>query len=149
MSPAIIAVVAVGLVGAAIWRGAFAREANAGRERRRRARFVPPPDRPVELQIVGQDFLDIPEVRDISDNGLAISVPHRFNGHKPTQEVDLLLTLHGQGTLRARGAIRHASYSRSDTATFGVELVDIKDEDRAKLRAYLAEIEKAGSKGSR
>ena len=154
MSPAIIAVVAVGLVGAVIWRGVAGRaaprdEVAAGRERRRGTRVVPPPGRPVELQIEGQDFLDIPEVRDISDNGLAISVPHRFNGHKPTQEVDLLLTLHGQGTLRARGAIRHAAYSRSDTATFGVELVDIKPEDRDKIRAYLAEIEKTRSKPGR
>src|SRR5204862_4960677 len=106
------------------------------RERRRGSRVIPPSDKPAELQIMGKDFLEIPEVRDISENGLAISVPHKFHGHKPTQEVDLLLTLHGQGTLRARGSIRHVSYTRNDTATFGVELVDLPEEDRSKIRAY-------------
>jgi hypothetical protein len=89
---------------------------------------------------MGEDFLEIPEVRDISDNGLAISVPHKFHGHKPTKEVDLLLTLHGHGTVRAKGAIRRVSYTRTDTATFGVELVSINEEDRGKIRDYVADV---------
>jgi hypothetical protein len=149
MNPAAIAVVAVVLVGAVVWRATAVGRTRIPRiprrtilpERRRKSRLVPPPGKPAELQIIGQDFIDIPEVRDISDNGLAISVPHRFQGEKPTQEVDLLLTLHGQGTLRARGTIRHVSYTRTNTATFGVELVDIKEEDRDKLRSYLADIQ--------
>jgi hypothetical protein len=112
-------------------------------ERRGRERHSPSRQRPAELQIMGQDFLDIPEVADISDSGIAIRVPHKFNGHKPTKEVDLLLTLHGQGTVRAKGAIRHVSYTRNDTATFGVELVAIDDEDRGKIRRYVAELEQA------
>jgi len=154
MNPAVIAVIAVVVVGAAIWRATSSKRGGGGRartlsmiarERRRHARVVPPPDKPAELQIIGQDFLEIPEVRDISDQGLAVSVPHKFNGHKPTQEVELLLTLHGQGTLRARGAIRHVSYTRSDTATFGVELVAIEDQDREKIRHYLADVERGGA----
>ena len=78
---------------------------------------------------------------DISETGIAISVPHKFNGHKPTKEVELLLTLHGQGTVRAKGAIRHVSYTRTDTATFGVELVAIDELDRAKIREYVAAIQ--------
>jgi hypothetical protein len=151
MNPVLIVVVA-GVLCVVIWRGLFAGRAGTGAaqpgtrpERRRAARMVPPRDRPAELQIIGQDFLEMPEVRDISDNGLAIKVPHKFNGHKPTQEVDLLLTLHGQGTLKARGAIRHVSHARIDTATFGVELVAINEEDREKLRDYLAQIESAAS----
>jgi hypothetical protein len=138
------------VAGVAIWRSVRAAPEEASRqrkrslilrERRRDARIVPPAHKPAELQIMGADFLEIPEVRDISETGLAISVPHRFNGHKPTQEVDLLLTLHGQGTVRARGAIKHVSYTRFDTATFGVELVAINDEDRAKIRSYVAKVE--------
>jgi hypothetical protein len=149
MGPAIV-IVSVVLVAAALWRALRPAGASGGRartmsiiqrERRRGSRVVPPVDKPAELQIMGADFLEIPEVRDISENGLAISVPHKFNGHKPTQEVDLLLTLHGQGTVRAKGAIRHVSYTRSDTATFGVELVKIEDEDRAKIRKYLSKVE--------
>jgi hypothetical protein len=145
-----IVVISVILVGAAIWRASASPPEEGARprtrsiiqrERRRGSRVVPPSDKPAELQIMGADFLEIPEVRDISENGLAISVPHRFNGHKPTQEVDLLLTLHGQGTVKAKGAIRHVSYTRNDTATFGVELVSIEDEDRNKIRRYLAKVE--------
>jgi hypothetical protein len=148
MNPVIIVVVVavVGVVAIARWlfaggSGATPPQAGGRPERRRGARVVPPRDRPAELQIIGQDFLEMPEVRDISDNGLAIKVPHKFNGHKPTSEVDLLLTLHGQGTLKARGAIRHVSHARIDTATFGVELISINEEDRHKLRDYLAQIE--------
>jgi hypothetical protein len=148
MSAALI-VVAIAVVAIVMWRvtgsGAPGERPRTlsmiRRERRRGSRIVPPSDKPAELQIMGQDFLEIPEVRDISENGLAISVPHRFNGHKPTQEVDLLLTLHGQGTVRARGAIRHVSYTRNDTATFGVELVSIDDEGRDKIRKYVEKVQ--------
>ena len=151
MSPAVVVVVvAVVVVAAAILRASQPAPADASRprtlsairrERRKQSRIVPTADRPAELQIMGPDFLEIPEVRDISENGLAISVPHKFNGHKPTQEVDLLLTLHGQGTVKAKGAIRHVSYTRNDTATFGVELVAIDEQDRAKIRNYVAKIQ--------
>jgi hypothetical protein len=151
MSAAIFIVGSIVVVGAIIWRAsAGASPSPSGRprtfsmiqrERRRGSRIIPPADKPAELQIMGQDFLEIPEVRDISENGLAISVPHRFNGHKPTKEVDLLLTLHGQGTVKARGAIRHVSYTRNDTATFGVELVSIDDEGRDKIRKYVEKVQ--------
>ena len=148
MSAALI-VVAIAVVAIVMWRvtgsGAPGERPRTlsmiRRERRRGSRIVPPSDKPAELQIMGKDFLEIPEVRDISENGLAISVPHKFNGHKPTKEVDLILTLHGQGTVKAKGAIRHVSYTRNDTATFGVELVDIEEGDRAKIRQYVAKVE--------
>jgi hypothetical protein len=149
MSAAVVVVISAVVVGVAIWRARGPAEPAGGRrrrmsivrpERRRGARLVPPSSKPAELQIMGQDFLEMPEVRDISETGLAISVPHKFNGHKPTKEVDLLLTLHGQGTVRAKGSIRHVSYTRTDTATFGVELVSIDEQDRAKIRDYVAAI---------
>jgi hypothetical protein len=135
----------------AVWLTVASRRAPAPpsngihRERRRMSRIIPPHDKPAELQIMGQDFLEIPEVRDISATGLAISVPHKFNGKKPTQEVELLLTLHGQGTVRARGAIRNVSYTRHDTTTFGVELVGVSPEDRVRIERYLQEVSDAGA----
>jgi len=151
MSAAVIVVASIAVVVAIIWRASGGSSASSGqrprtfsmiqRERRRESRIVPPSDKPAELQIMGKDFLEIPEVRDISENGLAISVPHKFNGHKPTQEVDLLLTLHGQGTVKARGAIRHVSYTRNDTATFGVELVSIDEAGRDKIRRYVEKVQ--------
>jgi hypothetical protein len=110
---------AVALVGLWFWRRRKLRPEGAKPERRRVPRYIPPRDRPAELQIVDSELLEIPEVLDISENGLAISVPHAFNGQAPTQQVDLLLTLHGQGTLRARGAVRHVSRGRADTTIFG------------------------------
>jgi hypothetical protein len=145
MSPALMVVVAVVLVGVWMWRRRSARRALRP-ERRRAPRFIPPRDKPAELQIIGTELLEIPKVLDISENGLAISVPHEFNGDAPTQHVDLLLTLHGQGTLRSRGAIRHVSRGRADTTIFGVELIAMSDDDRAKIRSYLAMIVKARAK---
>jgi hypothetical protein len=141
MSPAVIVVAAIALGGLWYWRRRAARRA-ARPERRRAPRFIPPRDMPAELQIIGTDVLEIAKVLDISDNGLAISVPHEFNGKAPEQHVDLLLTLHGQGTVRARSIIRHVSRGRADTTIFGVELNAMSDDDRAKLRNYLAAIVK-------
>jgi hypothetical protein len=155
MSTGVFVVIAVAFASAAIWwvmtpsvpAGARQRTRSIiRRERRHKSRVVPPPDKPAELQIIGADFLEIPELCDISDSGIAISVPHKFHGHKPTQEVDLLLTLHGQGTVRARGAIRHVSYTRADTATFGVELISIDEADRTKIRQYLTQVRKGEPK---
>jgi hypothetical protein len=156
MSAAVVVVISVVAVGAVVWRARSAPAPASPRrrrlsivrpERRRGDRLVPPSSKPAELQIMGQDFLEIPEVRDISETGIAISVPHKFNGHKPTKEVELLLTLHGQGTVRAKGSIRHVSYTRTDTATFGVELVAIDEKDRAKIRDYVANIREGSSEG--
>jgi hypothetical protein len=142
VSPAVIVVAAIALGAFWFWRRRTAR--GAGKiERRRAPRFIPPRDMPAELQIIGTDVLEIPKVVDISDNGLAISVPHEFNGQAPEQHVDLLLTLHGQGTVRARSTIRHVSRGRADTTIFGVELNAMSEDDRAKLRNYLAAIVKA------
>jgi hypothetical protein len=139
-------VVAVALVGLWWWRRRKRGSASAKPERRRAPRYIPPRDKPAELQIVDSDLLEIPEVLDISENGLAISVPHAFNGQTPTQQVDLLLTLHGQGTVRARGAVRHVSRGRADTTIFGVELIAMSDDDRGKLRRYLEAIVKVRAK---
>jgi hypothetical protein len=110
------------------------------RERSTRSRIIPTSERPAELQLVGQQFMEMPEIKDVSTTGLAISVPHRFNGKLPTQEMDVLLTLHGQGTVRARGEIRHVSYARHSTVTFGVEFVKISDEDRDRIARYVDDI---------
>lgn len=153
MSSVVVVVLVTAIAGVVAWRVVKGRRAPKTAvirpERRRRSRIIPPTHKPAELQIIGEDFLEIPEVRDISDNGLAISVPHKWNGHKPTQEVELLLTLHGEGTVRARGAIRHVSYTRSDTATFGVELVAIEENDRDKIRRYVEEVKKVAPEAER
>ncbi len=110
------------------------------RERRTRSRIIPTTAHPAELQIVGAQFLEMPEIKDVSTTGLAISVPHRFNGETPTQDVEVLLTLHGQGTVRARAAIRHVSYARTSTFSFGVEFVEISDDDRDRIARYVDEM---------
>jgi len=156
VSPAVLVVVSVAVVGGLIWRASGGTPVEGGRrrtsslirpERRRKSRVVPPTDKPAELQIMGQDFLEIPEVRDISENGIGISVPHKFNGHKPTKEVDLILSLHGHGTVRAKGAIKNVSYTRTNTATFGVELIDVNEQDRAKIRDYVAHVQDGAPEG--
>ena len=154
MTPAVVVVISVVFIAIVAIRRAMAPAARVRpprtlslihHERRRSSRIVPPRDQPAELQIMGSDFLEIPEVRDISETGLAISVPHKFNGNKPTNDVDLLLTLHGQGTVRARGAIRRVSHTR-DTATFGVELVSIDEADRTKIRQYVTKVKEGEPK---
>src|SRR5262245_57056105 len=103
---ALASVIGAALVGIGISRMRARRQDRQAprirRERRVQSRIIPTPDMPAKLQIIGDESTAVPEIKDVSTTGLAISVPDRFNGKPPDKEVEVVLKLHGEGTVRAR-----------------------------------------------
>lgn len=105
-------------------------------ERRRYPRALPLSTKPVEIQLMGTRFLDVVEAEDISERGLAIRVSHEFAGCNLESAVDLIITLPGRPSFKARGIIRHAA-AGSDRTLFGVELTQISSTNQAAIGRYV------------
>ena len=101
--------------------------------RRAHSRVRPKPEEPIEVQLIGSDFLEILEVRDISEGGLGLQVPHQFAGSDLATQVDVIITLPGQRPFSARGVIRHANGTM-----FGVEFTDLRAQARSRILTYVA-----------
>lgn len=109
---------------------------EVSRERRRFVRVRPHPHRPIEVQVVGNDFMDVFFAQDISVGGMAVSVPHRFEGCEINAEVMLIVSLPGAKAFRAKGQIRHVA-SRADGDVFGLQFTAIAPEAHEQVRAYV------------
>ena len=72
-------------------------------------RVCPTPEAPVEVQVVGPNSIDVLRARDVSQNGVGLFVPHRFEGCEIDSDVQLVITLPGVKTFLARGVIRHVT----------------------------------------
>lgn len=105
-------------------------------ERRRYPRALPLSTKPVEIQLMGARFLEVVEAEDISERGVAIRVSHQFSGCNLESAVDLIITLPGRPSFKARGIIRHAATS-SDRTLFGVELTQISSKNQASIGRYV------------
>lgn len=114
-------------------------------ERRRYPRAIPLSGRPVEVQLMGGDFLDVLEAEDISERGLLIRVNHQFADCDIQGTVALIITLPDQATFKARGIVRHASRAK-DRALFGVELTDIDPKYQSKIAKYVDRLIALGRK---
>lgn len=95
----------------------------------------PSPKAPIEVQLVGTDFLDIVHAKDISTGGVAIKVPHAFADCQIDGEVEIIVTLPGQKSFVARGIIRHKG--PRGVQSFGVQFTEIADSDRERVRVYV------------
>jgi c-di-GMP-binding flagellar brake protein YcgR len=105
-------------------------------ESRSHVRVRPASGEPVAVHIVGRESLDILRARDISESGLGVYVPHRFEGCDIDSEVALVITLPGQRTFMARGQVKH--HAEGTTSNFfGVQFTRISAPHRAKIRAYV------------
>jgi hypothetical protein len=101
-----------------------------------RLRVRPEHSRPVEVQVMGPGFLDVFHVRDVSQTGLGILVPHGFEGCDLLGDVELIVTLPGSPSFSAAGILRHRT-RHATVSFFGVELTRVSERDRPALRAYV------------
>lgn len=83
------------------------------------------------------DSLDILPAHDISETGLAVIVPHRFEGCDLDSSVELVLTLPGRRPFQARGKIRHITEEGGPAERFGVEFTEIRSRHRVWIRAFV------------
>lgn len=108
------------------------------RSRARSIRVQPEPSEPVGVHIVGPNSIDILRARDISESGLGVQVPHRFEGCDIHAEVELVITLPQHKAFVAKGVVRHRTES-DDSPSFGVEFTDISKRHRKLLRSYVSD----------
>lgn len=114
----------------------FSLRTSLALECRGSARVRPPPGAQVQVQIMGPNSLDIVNARDISATGIGVWVPHGFEPATLDSEIELVITLPGERPFLACGALRHASDRPG--AYFGVELTQVADRHRDRIRAYVA-----------
>jgi hypothetical protein len=120
--------------GGAVPRRVLAARERQSSSRRAHSRVRPKPDEPVEVQLIGADFIEILEVRDISEGGLGLQVPHQFAGSDLAAQVDVIITLPRQRPFSARGVIRHIS----NGTMFGLEFTELPAAARARIEIYVA-----------
>ncbi len=114
----------------------MARE-NGGKERRKFARVHPDPKHPIEVQIMGNDFLDIVFARNISEGGMKIMVPHLFAGCDIDSTVEFIVTLPGAKSFLAKGKIKHLKPQNESDGSFGVKFTEIKPVNRVQIKNYV------------
>ena len=90
---------------------------------------------------MGDESLDVLYAKDVSIGGLAVIVPHRFEGTRLEDEVKLVVKLPGRSAFMATGTVRHVN---PDGELFGVEFRKLADADRVKVAQYVEELVRAG-----
>lgn len=114
-----------------------------GPDKRRYTRVAPDPAHPVEVQVIGADFIDIVQARNISEGGAKIEVPHLFAGCDIGQPVDLIIVLPGTKSFRAKGLIKHTAGGSSPA--FGLKFTELAPADLQRIVNYVHEREEAGA----
>ncbi len=106
-------------------------------DRRQSLRVVPSPDKPVRVNINGEDFIDIFNAVDIGFGGVALNVPHGFKGCEINRQVLIIIDLPlGSKRLCAQvqGRILHLSGTK-----FGVSFTEMSEANRDKIRLYISQ----------
>jgi len=102
--------------------------------RRKSLRITPEINAPVRVDINGEDFIDTIQAVDISESGIGILVPHRFNGCHVDQPATFVIHLPQpiNKFFRVEGLIRHVRNN-----TFGVHFTNMNAKSRALVREYI------------
>lgn len=105
------------------------------KSKRRHVRVRPEPGRPITVDINGQNFVDVLPVRDISEGGLSVDVPHGFHGCQINDPVDLVVNLPEPiiSSFSTTGKIKHISQQN-----FGVVFLAMNQQHKQTTRRYVA-----------
>lgn len=106
------------------------------RNRRHHPRVLPLARKPVEIQIMGPDFLEVLPAHDISVGGVGIRVDHSFTGYDLSSTVRLLIKLPGKRPFLAQGVVLHKS-PKEGHQVYGVRFTELAPEAKAELAAYV------------
>ncbi len=103
--------------------------------RRQHIRVQPEREKPIKVDINGEDFIDVLRAVDISIGGMGVDVAHMFKGCRINKSVSVIVTLptsDGRG-FQVDGRIRHVKERR-----FGIQFVGLADANRKQLKEYIA-----------
>ncbi len=107
-------------------------------EKRKYIRVQPLPDEPVEVHLIGENFIDVLKAKDISEGGLGIYVEHDFDGCRIGNFIDIIIKLPGENSFKVKGKIIHKNIPNAHF--FGVEFIEIDEKSKAKIRNYVRKI---------
>jgi len=88
----------------------------------------------VKVDIVGKNFVDIINAKDISMGGVAVYMPHFIIGCKIGEVVDCVITLPGEKIVITQGRIKHMGEDKD--FFFGIEFVQMDHESKRNLSTF-------------
>lgn len=88
----------------------------------------------VKVDIVGKNFVDIINAKDISMGGVAVYIPHFIIGCKIGEVVDCVITLPGEKIVITQGRIKHMGEDKNHF--FGIEFVQMDQESKKNLSSF-------------
>ncbi len=104
------------------------------KDKREYFRVSPERGAPVRVDINGNGFIEVVKAVDISEGGIRIVVPHRFEGCQTGLPVSLIVCLPNpiNKQISVKGKIKHVIND-----SFGVQFIDLDDKSRAEVRRYI------------
>ncbi len=99
-------------------------------------RIVPPANEPIQININGENFIDILQANDISLGGIGITVSHGFKNCNLNAMVSFIIELpidEKKSIVKVQGIITHVSGNR-----FGVAFKNLPEMSRFTIKKYIA-----------
>ncbi len=108
-------------------------------EKRREIRVTPDLLEPVEVQIMGKDFLDVLTARDVGKNGIGVNIPEGYASTNVMDEVLLIISIPGHRSFDAIGSIKHTDGEKpcKNDLGLGILFTKIRAADRQTLEKYI------------
>jgi CheY-like chemotaxis protein len=95
-------------------------------------RVAPDPKNPIIIDILGETFLEILKVQNMSITGLAITAPHGLDGNSINKDISIIVSIPKERPFKAKGTIKHVGGD-----SFGVEFKEVKPEDIDIIKSYI------------
>ncbi|MFI5296814.1 MAG: PilZ domain-containing protein [Polyangiales bacterium] len=110
--------------------------AGGPQNQRAHVRVRPSPRAPIEVQIMGDGFLDLVRARDLSVGGVSVFIAHDFVGCNLENRVDLVISLPHEKPFMAQGVVRHRT-AADGLHSFGVQFTHLTADGRRRIEAYV------------
>jgi c-di-GMP-binding flagellar brake protein YcgR len=93
---------------------------------------------PIEIQVLGNGFIEVLKARDISVGGIGVYVPHGFAGCDINSELQILVKIPGTKPFLTQARVRNLGKG-SDSAFFGVEFVNLSAWGKERVERYVSQ----------
>ncbi|AYV56306.1 PilZ domain-containing protein [Leptospira kmetyi] len=105
-------------------------------DHRKFPRVLPATNEIIEIQLMGLNFIDILNAKDISIGGVAVEVPHLFEGCDLNSPVQMILTLPGRNPIKLSGKIKR-KVAAPEASLFGVEFGALDPKAKYLIETYI------------
>lgn len=111
-------------------------EERVSMDHRKFPRVFPAANETIEVQLMGLNFLDILNAKDISIGGVAVEVPHLFEGCDLNSPIQMILTLPGRTPLKLSGKVKR-KVAAPEASLFGVEFGSLDPKAKYLIESYI------------